>query len=151
MNLSLVLPKKIDGNFYGNKIALYLFYLLTVVTIVRSLIHTFVADGGAQSIATIPLHSYSEQASQTVILIFAMWGLSQLIMGFFYAIVAFRYKSLIPLMYIFIFFEYAMRMVLSFMKPIITEGTAPGGIGNFILIPLAIILFLLSIKENKKL
>ena len=130
---------------------MYLFYLLTAVTVVRSLIHTFSADGGAQSIATIPLHSYSEQASQTVILIFALWGLSQLILGIFYVIVAFRYKSLIPLMYIFIFFEYTMRLILAFMKPMITESTAPGAIGNLIMIPFAIVLFLLSIKENKQL
>jgi len=149
--LEKVLPKTVDNTYKGNRIALYFFYLLTVVTVVRSLIHTLSADGGAQSIATIPLDSYSAQASQTVILIFALWGLAQLIMGIFYIIVAFRYKSLIPLMYVFIFFEYTMRLILAFMKPIITESTAPGAIGNLILIPLAIVLFLLSIKENKKL
>ena len=149
MNFNLILPKTIDDNYLGRKVALYFFYFITVVTIIRSLIHTFAQDGGAQSIATIPLDSYSNNASQTVILIFALWGLSQLIMGVFYFIVALRYKSLIPLMYIFITFEYLMRLILGTIKPIITEGTAPGGVGNYILIPLGIILFCLSVYSPK--
>ncbi|SDB50758.1 hypothetical protein SAMN03097699_1790 [Flavobacteriaceae bacterium MAR_2010_188] len=150
MNFSLILPKTIDNSYQGKNIAKYLFYLLTVITVVRSGIHMLSADGGAQSIATIPLDSYSEQASQSVILIFALWGLSQLIMGIFYVIVALRYKSLIPLMYVFIFMEYTMRVILGYIKPIVTEGTAPGSIGNYIMIPLAIVLFLVSINKNKK-
>ena len=150
MNFTNILPAIIDNTYRGRKIALYFFYLITAITVGRSLIHTFANDGGAQSIATIPLDSYSVQASQTVILIFALWGLSQLIMGVFYVIVALRYKSLIPLMYIFIAFEYVMRLVLGMIKPMVTEGTAPGGVANFILIPLAIILFALSIYSPKK-
>lgn len=150
LNVSNILPNIIDNKYRGNKIALYFFYLITAVTVVRSLIHTFSADGGAQSIATIPLDNYSAQASQTIILIFALWGLSQLIMGIFYVIIALRYKSLIPLMYIFIAFEYLMRLVLGIMKPIVTEETAPGGLANFILIPLAVILFVLSIYSPKE-
>lgn len=145
-----IFPKTIDNQYRGNKIALYFFYLIAAITVVRSLIHTFATDGGAQSIATIPLYNYSEQASKTVILIFALWGLSQLIMGIFYVIIALRYKSLIPLMYIFIVFEYFMRLVLGIIKPIVTEETAPGGVANFVLIPLGIILFTLSVYYQKK-
>ena len=147
--LEKVFPKTADNTYKGNKIALYFFYLITANTVVRSLIHTFAADGGAQSIATIPLDSFSTQASQTVILIFALWGLSQLIMGILYVIVAFRYKSFIPLMYVFILFEYVMRMVLGMMKPIVTTGTAPGGVGNYVMIALALIMFIFSVNQTK--
>ncbi len=41
----------------------------------------FAPDGGAQSIATIPLDSYTANGADTVILIFSYWGLSQLIIG----------------------------------------------------------------------
>ncbi len=150
MNISLILPKIVDNNYRGQNIAKYFFYVLTVITVVRSCIHLLSPDGGAESIATIPLTNYSEQASQSVILTFALWGLSQLIIGLFYTIVALRYKSLLPLMYIFLCFEYTMRLVLSIIKPIITEGTAPGSIANYIMIPLGILLFLLSINENKE-
>ena len=147
IEINLILPEIIDNTYRGRKIALWFFYLITIITIVRSLIHTFSADGGAQSIATIPLDTYSNEAARTVILIFSFWGLSQLIMGIFYTLVAFRYKSLIPLMYIFIFFEYSFRVVLGHLKPISTIGTPPGEIGNYIFIPLSFLLFIFSINK----
>jgi hypothetical protein len=144
-----VLPKKINNTYQGRKIALYLFYLFTIMTVVRSLIHVFAPDGGAQTIATIPLDSFSNEGASAVILIFSLWGLSQLIMGMFYVIVCLRYKSLIPLMYLFILFEYLMRLILGVLKPIETTGTAPGAIINFIFPPLVIILFLLSLNKSQ--
>ena len=144
-----VLPKEINNTYQGRNIALYLFYLFTIMTVVRSLIHVFAPDGGAQTIATMPLDSFSREGASAVILIFALWGLSQLIMGIFYVIVCLRYKSLIPLMYLFIFFEYVMRLILGVLKPIETTGTAPGATINFIFPPLVIILFLLSMNKSQ--
>lgn len=149
-NIRNSLPKIIDNEFKGIKVALYMFYILTAITIVRSVIHILAPDGGAQSIATIPLNSYSEEAKNTVIYMFGTWGLSQLLMGIMYLIVSIRYKSLIPLMYIFICCEYIGRLFIGQMKPIILIGTAPGIIGNYILVPLSIILFVLSITRYKK-
>ena len=143
------LPKEINNTYQGRKIALYLFYFFTIMTVVRSLIHVFAPDGGAQTIATIPLDSFSNEGASAVILIFSLWGLSQLIMGMFYVIVGLRYKSLIPLMYLFILFEYVMRLILGVLKPIETTGTAPGAIINFIFPPLVIILFLLSLNKRQ--
>ncbi|TRX65661.1 hypothetical protein EO216_19780 [Flammeovirga kamogawensis] len=144
-----VFPKEFGNDYKGHKIALYFFYFFTILTVVRSLIHMFSADGGAQSIATIPLDTYTDGGASTVILIFSLWGLSQLIMGLLYVIVCWRYKSLIPLMYLFLFIEYLMRLVLMTLKPIETTGTAPGGVINYIFVPLAILLFFLSIKSRK--
>ncbi len=144
-----ILPKEINDDYRGTKIALYFFYLFTIMTVIRSLIHMFAPDGGAQSIATIPLDTFTNGGSSTVILIFSLWGLSQLIMGIFYVIVSWRYKALIPLMYIFIFIEYLMRLILGILKPIVTTGTAPGGVVNYVFVPLAAILFFLSITNKR--
>ena len=148
--MSRLFPQTLDNSYRGNKLPLYLLYLLTIVTIGRSLAHMFLEDGGAQSIATIPLDNYSVEASGVVIHIFAEWGLTQLLFGVLYAIVLWRYKILIPLMYLFIFIEYTSRLLLTMYKPIILEGTAPGGIGNYIMIPLALIMFVLSLLKTKK-
>jgi hypothetical protein len=109
----------------------------------------FLQDGGAQSIATIPLDNYSVAAADVVIHIFAEWGLTQLLFGILYAIVLGRYKSLIPLMYLFILTEYTGRLFIKFYKPIILEGTAPGGVGNYIMIPVALLMLVLSLQKSK--
>ena len=148
--MSRLFPQTLDNSYRGNKLPLYFLYLLTIVTIGRSLAHIFLEDGGAQSIATIPLDNYSVEASDVVIHIFAEWGLTQLLFGVLYAITLWRYKSLIPLMYLFIFIEYTGRLLLTMYKPIILEGSAPGSVGNYIIIPLALIMLVLSLRKTKK-
>jgi hypothetical protein len=79
--LQRVFPTSMDNQFPGHKIALYVFYALTALTLWRSQHHLFEHDGGAQSIATIPIDTYSSSAAETVVGIFGLWGLSQLIIG----------------------------------------------------------------------
>jgi len=148
--MNRILPELVNDHYQGNKLALYFFYVITLVTIGRSLVHIFSLGGGAQSIATIPLYTYSQEASDVVIHIFAEWGLTQLLFGILYVIVSWKYKSLIPLMYLFIFVEYSGRLFLTLYKPIILEGTAPGGVGNYIMIPLALVMLFLSLRNNTK-
>lgn len=142
-----ILPEQINNEFPGYKFSQIAFLVLTIVTIGRSLAHIFLPDGGAGSIATIDM---SVEGADIIITIFALWGLSQLMMAMFYVVVYLRYKSLIPLMYIIIIMEYAARIAVGFYKPLDTIGVAPGGIGNFIVIPLAAILFAFSVMTPKK-
>ena len=143
-----ILPETIDNTFKGNKIALWFFYLITAMTVVRSCIHIFKYDGGAQSIATIPLDTFTEGGTAVVILIFAYWGLSQLMFGILQVIVALKYKSLIPLMYLMLVFEWAGRFVIALFKRIETTGQAPGGIGNMVLPIICLVMFFLSLREK---
>ena len=146
--MNYLFPNLIDNEYKGKKIPLFFFYLLIPVTIIRSLVHIFKADGGAQSIANIPLHLYSEQASDTIVHLFSEWGLSQLLFGVLYIVVLIKYKSLIPLMYLFLVLEYSTRLLLAFYKPFVLEGYAPGGIANYFLVPLFVVLFILSLKKQ---
>ena len=144
-----VFPDIVDNHYRGHKIALWFFYLITIVTIVRSCIHIFKDDGGAQSIATIPLDSYTDAGAATVILIFSYWGLSQLMFGIIQLIVALKYKSLIPLMYVMLIVEWGGRFTISSFKAIETTGQAPGGIGNMVMPFLCLLLLFLSLNNNR--
>jgi hypothetical protein len=122
---------------------------IAIFTIARSLIHIFSPDGGAQSIATIPLDAFTPNGAAAVVHLFALWGLSQLIIGIIYLAVIWRFWHLIPLIYLLLILEYGGRLLLTFFKPFETTGTAPGAIGNYILLPLSILLFLLSLKKKR--
>lgn len=143
-----ILPEVINSEYTGKKVALYFFYPLAFMTIIRSLVHIFSPDGGAQSIAKIPLDTFTQTGAESLILIFSLWGFTQFLQGFVFVLVAWRYRSLIPLMYLFIVFENVMRLVLGMLKPIEAVGT-PGSAGSYVLIPLALILFLLSLSSRK--
>ena len=150
INLKKIIPDKLDNGYTGSKIALYAFYFLTAVTIARSLVHIFALDGGAESIATIPLDQFGFDASNAVVFLFGLWGISQLIIGLIYLLAAIRYRSLIPLMYCLMIIEYIARAVLGYMKPIMTTATAPGGIMNVPVAVLAFLFLVLSLRQNSK-
>jgi len=146
--LEKMFPKQLNNDYKGSLIAMWVFVLLTAVTLVRSLIHMFAPDGGAQSIATIPLDSFTSGGAAVVVLTFSLWGLSQLLIGIIYLVVLWRYQALIPFMYLLILIEYTMRIAFGFIKPIETAGTAPGAIGNFIIVPIAVIMLFLSLRTR---
>ena len=81
-------------------------------------------------------------------MIFALWGLSQLLIGLIYLVVLWRYPGLIPLMYLTLVVEYGARIIIGLLKPAEFTGTAPGGVGNFILLPLAVVMLILSLRSN---
>ncbi len=146
-------PNQFNNEFTGIKPALWLFYPFTLLTLWRSQHHLFSADGGAQSIATIPLDTYSGGAADTIIGIFALWGLSLLVIGLIYLLAVIRYRSLIPILYLLAAVEYLIRLTyIPAFKSIETAGTAPGAAGNLPLFLFACLMLLLSLwrKENKE-
>jgi hypothetical protein len=148
--LDMILPRQVDNIYNGHKLALYFFFFITLVTIGRSCIHIFASDGGAQSIATIPLDTFTQGGAEGVIFLFAQWGIAQLMVGLMYLIVAWRYRRLIPLMYVFIFFEWSSRIGLAFFKSIETTGIAPAAIVQLILVLVVPVMLYLSIGEKAK-
>lgn len=141
-------PSSVDNDYRGNPLALWLLVPVTVLTLARSLIHILRSDGGAQSIATIPLDSFSEPAAAAVILIFALWGLSQLLLGLLYVVVLIRYRALVPLMYLTLIVEYFGRLALGLWKPMQTLDRPPGATFTLVMIVLSLVMFALSLRQH---
>lgn len=141
-----IFPKQVDNSFHGYKIAAIVFFIVALFTLLRSCIHLFASDGGASSIAGI---NTSGEGGSNIISMFAFWGLSQLLMGVVYLAVFFRYKSLIPFMYMLILVEYLGRVLIGLAKPLIVSHTPPGAIGNYIMVPGAVFMLILSLKRTK--
>jgi hypothetical protein len=146
--LNLLLPREVDNRYEGNKLALLAFIPLVGVTIARSLIHIFRADGGAQSIATIPLDSYAPAAASAVITVFGLWGLSQLLLGLLYLVVLLRYRALVPLMYLTMLIEYLGRIGIGLLKPLETLQRPPGARLNLAMVALATLMLTLSLRQS---
>jgi hypothetical protein len=146
--LARLFPARPDNLFPGHRAALWTFYAATALSLWRSLHHVLARDGGAQSIATIPLDHYGPAAAATVIALFALWGLAQLITALLMLLVCLRYRSLIPLFWLLLLVEYAGRWLVLHAKPIATIGTAPGAIGNQLLPFVALIMLALSLRPS---
>ncbi|HUJ50358.1 MAG TPA: hypothetical protein VLW25_09165 [Bryobacteraceae bacterium] len=129
------------------KLPAYVFAVIAMVSTVRSLIHLVAPDGGAGSIAGMDL---SVPGANGIIFAFALWGSSQLIYALVQLAVAFRYRSLIPFMYLLLILETLLRMLVGRIKPVTFAHTPPGAIGNWVILPIAAVMLALSLRRTEE-
>ena len=134
-----------EQGYRGTKGSFWFTVAFTVLVTVRSLIHMFAPDGGANSIAGFEIEG---DAGDNLVHLFAQWGLEQLILAIVAWIVLARYRFLIPLVLALQLFDWIMRGVLGEIKPIVVDGTPPGAIGNIIFVPLVAIALWFSLPNR---
>ena len=143
-----LIPEKIENKIPKNKFVYYFCWLLVGFNFFRSLEHIFAEDGGAESIAGIPLSSYSPEAANNIVSIFAQWGFSQLVFASILLIVVLKIRELIPLMLLIISLENILRAGIGFYKPLIISADPPGALSPLIGL-VTLIFFFISIRENR--
>jgi len=111
---------------------------------VRSCVHLLAPDGGAGSIAGMDLRA----GAQGIILAFALWGSAQLVYAVMQLVVVFRYRSLVPFMYVLLILETLLHMLVGRIKPAAFAHTPPGAIGNYIILPLAVLMLALCLRNT---
>jgi hypothetical protein len=144
--LATLLPLPADNTIRGMKLPVYLFMLIALVSAVRSCIHLLAPDGGAGSIAGMDL---AVAGAEGIVFAFALWGSAQLIYALIQLLVAFRYRSLIPLMYVLLIFETLLRELVGRMRPVAFAHTPPGAIGNYVILPVALAMLTLSLWTGR--
>jgi hypothetical protein len=144
---SLLLPSKIDNTIRGWKLPVYVFALYAIISTVRSFIHLLSADGGAGTIAGMDL---TVAGADGIIFAFALWGSSQLLFAIIQLLVVFRYRSLVPFMYLMLILEVLLRELVGHMKPVTFAHTPPGAIGNQLILPFAALMLVLSLWSARK-
>ena len=145
--LEILLPAKVDNTIRGSKLPFYIFALYVIVSSVRSGIHLLAPDGGAGSIAGMDL---SVAGADGIVLAFALWGSSQLLFAIVQLAVAFRYRSLVPAMYLMLVLETLLRMLVGRMKPVTFAHTPPGATGSYLILPLALAMLALSLWSGQR-
>lgn len=141
-------PTKEITSYRGHPIAKWSFVVITLITVIRSLIHIVFPDGGLQVIATVPLDQFTNDGARAVIFFGGLWGISQLLISLFYVIVLWRYRAFIPLMYLSMLLEYGSRILLAQFKHLPLTGVAPGGIGSYGILIVTSLLFVLSLQHR---
>ena len=135
-------PTKFEG-FQAVRIVTAIYLLVMVV---RSCIHLFAADGGAQSIAGIDT---SVEGGNNIIAIFHQWGAIQLILAVLLFVLFFRYPGFTPLILLTLALDPVMRFIAGQMMSLTTTGTPPGEALNAAAFYLLALLFIASlIKKN---
>ena len=116
-----------------------------LVMVVRSCIHLFAADGGAQSIAGIDT---SVEGGNNIIAIFHQWGAIQLILAVLLFVLFFRYPGLTPLILLTLALDPVMRFIAGQMMSVTSTGTPPGEALNGASFYLLALLFIASLAKK---
>lgn len=123
-------------NYYGPRSVVVVLALINVIGTVRSLIHIFASDSGAQSIAGMDVNV---TGGENIIALLAQWGGAQLLEALIIWVVIVRYRGLVPFMMLIVTLEQVVRQLIGNAKPVISEHTPPGTLSTSVFLPICIL------------
>ncbi len=144
--LSRIFPSKFDNAYRGSRLAIWIFVPVAFVHIGISLVGILRPDGGAQSADGIPLDSFPPLASAAVVGVVASLGAARLALGVFFVAAVFRYRTMIPLLYLLILGLSLGNKLIDLFKPIARmPGVSSGGYVTWTLLGLVVLGLVLSL------
>ena len=109
--IDTVIPKQANNDFRGGKIPLYGFCLLLLPVVFRTFVHFLKDDSGVNSIASIHLFPGDPDPNNVIYMYSSLWGGQQAITLIIYLVVLFRYRNLIPLMFLLMLLMRLLRLL----------------------------------------
>lgn len=144
-----LLPQRADNAYPGHKLALVIFGLLLLMKTGISLASIFNGHTAAVSADGIPLDTYTPAGARTVLSLFALVGLYNLVLCVIGAVVLVRYRGLVPFLFaLFVVQQLGRYLVFDFL-PIVRTGTPPGLAINLALLGLMIVGLALSLWRRE--
>jgi hypothetical protein len=139
------LPRCIDNQYRGQKLALWFFW---VIVIMRGLQGVSLIVGGPSIVRDadgIPLETFPIAASQSIVAVFVVSGISRLVLSLLCVLVFVRYRSAIALMFTVLALDQLGKELLLQFYPLYRVGNPIGPIVNLTLLFLTLLGLVLSI------
>lgn len=128
-----LLPRRLDNEYRGSRLALWLFGLVVAMKGTQSLAIILNGYSTARDADGIPLDSFTPDVAQTVVAVFAQGSLWRLFFCLLCGIVLLRYRNAVPLMFGLLAWNYlASQLVLGFV-PLPRVGAPVGPLVNLLL------------------
>ncbi len=135
-----IFPRQIDNAYRGHRLGIGLLALFVAIKLImstNSILNTRSVAAGADG---IPLESYAAGGAETVIRLFSLLALSQLVLALLGVIALVRYRAMIPLVYLLLLAEHLGRRAIGMIHP--AEGPAGASAGLYINLALLAVLIL---------
>jgi len=146
MMISLNSPLPKDPKTYlGYRVVRVITLAFLLIVVVRSLIHLFSPDGGAQSIAGIDT---TVAGGSNIIAIFHQWGAIQLLLAGLLITLFFSYKGLTSLVILFLSLDAPLRSIAALMGKVESTQTPPGEALNWPAFMFLVLLFIASLAKK---
>jgi hypothetical protein len=130
------------GLYEGPQIIRVALFLILVIMVVRSCIHLFSSDGGAERIAGVDT---SVEGGNNIIAMFHQWGAIQLLLAVVLVALFFRYPGFTPLILLAVALDPVLRFVASRKMKVTSTRTPPGAAFNGVALVVLTLLFVASV------
>lgn len=154
--LNRLFPAQIDNRYRGYLSALVLFVPVVLLKLVIAFntmnLNPWISSRRViKSADGIPLDSYSTQAQETVVMLFADWGLAQLLFCALCILALARYRAMVPVLYLLLLIDQIGRKALANMHAIerASSSSDAGALINLALLATLLIGFALSLQDRR--
>lgn len=131
--LGELLPRRLDNEYRGHKLALWLFGLVVAMKSAQSLAIILRGCATARDADGIPLDSFTPEVAQTVVAVFAQGSLWRLFFCLVCVLVLVRYRSAVPLMFALLALNFLAAQLVLKLVPLPRVGAPVGPLVNLIL------------------
>jgi hypothetical protein len=148
---NLFLPGSIDNKYRGQKLALWLFWVVVIIRAAQGVSLIISSYSIVKDADGVPLETFPVAASQSIVGMFAISGGSRIVLSALGILTFVRYRSAIPLMFAVLALDQIAKELLLQFYPIYRVGSPIGPMVNLVLLFLTIIGFFLSVWGKRHL
>jgi hypothetical protein len=142
--VSGLLPAFLQASYSGHVSSLIFLGLCGVLTVVPGLIHHFLRDGGAESIAGLTLGEQRE----LVIGVFGWLGATQISWGLLMLVGALHYQMLAPLLLLLILLERSLLVLRWWVRDRGVRHRPPEHYVSLVMLPFGVLFLLLALPAR---
>jgi hypothetical protein len=141
-----LLPPSTNNAYTGARSSVWFLFLTGLLTLLPGLIHAFLPDGGAQTIAHLDVGNRRD----LVIGVFRWEGATQLAYGAVILMAAIRYQTLTPFMLLVGIFERGLMAVEGWiLSPPASGLHPPEHYASAVFAPIALVFLILSLRNRR--
>jgi len=119
-------PRQLDNTYRGHAIALWLFGGVLMMKLLIAVNSIAMGETVARSADGIPIDTYTLAGARTVVALFAIWGVAQLMIVLVCLLALFRYRGMVPILFVVLLLEFLARKLALIALPIAKAGAESG-------------------------
>lgn len=147
--LDRLFPRSIDNTYRGHKLAFVPFGLLVLMKCVIGVNSIFNGHAVMSTADGIALDTFPPAAVQCLVSLWALLGLSHLVLGMLCMLVLIRYRGMLPFMFALLLLQHLGGRLIAHYLPLARTGAPPASIVNLTLLALMIVGLGLSLWKRR--
>jgi hypothetical protein len=142
-------PRTIDNTYRGRQPGLWIFGLLVLMRLVIGINSIFNGWAVLTTADGIPLGTYPAGAAQTIVSLWALLGLSRIVLSVLCLAVLVRYRGMVPFLFVLFLLAHLAGELISRYLPLDRTGAPPASVINLTFLLLTVLGLLLSLWRRR--